>query len=362
MKQLTRTKKDSRRYNKRIVIAATVVLAFAVLGGFLIFKSRAATNPNLPSDLNNDGVVNLADLSLLLANYGKASTAYDLNADGTITLADLSILLANYSKTASAGPVGGDGPADPSDCPNTAAAKYNWGEPQYQSNFNTAKLDPTWHPYGPEPGHEQRGTRTPAAMSMSGGNVTISSDGKGTTGAMKWFPGQKYGRWEVCMKVATGNQHYVLLLWPDQEDWPQGGEYDFFEESGGATSNKFWLHCPTSSGGNCASASPNVDARQWHSIGMEWTPSGVKGYVDGNQNLNYTGASAPRPMDLCIQLDWFGDSGSDAMIIDSAKQWSVQGSVPSSLGLKPGEPATGQPDLYPSRVPRAMTPAQMRGQ
>ncbi len=49
-------------------------------------------------DLNNDGQVNIFDLSILLSNYGQTGTASqgDLNGDGTIGVFDLSILLSNY--------------------------------------------------------------------------------------------------------------------------------------------------------------------------------------------------------------------------------------------------------------------------
>ncbi len=49
-------------------------------------------------DLNNDGAVNILDLSILLSNYGKPATATqgDINGDGNCTILDLSILLSNY--------------------------------------------------------------------------------------------------------------------------------------------------------------------------------------------------------------------------------------------------------------------------
>ncbi len=58
-----------------------------------------------PGDINGDGVVDLADLSILLASYnlceGDAGyiVAADLDGDGCVGLSDLSILLANYGAT-----------------------------------------------------------------------------------------------------------------------------------------------------------------------------------------------------------------------------------------------------------------------
>ena len=48
-----------------------------------------------PSDLNGDGVVNGADLGILLAAWGGSGTS-DLNGDGTVNGADLGVLLANW--------------------------------------------------------------------------------------------------------------------------------------------------------------------------------------------------------------------------------------------------------------------------
>lgn len=53
----------------------------------------------LAGDVNNDGSVNILDISLLLSKYlvsQKSSTSIDLNADGIINMIDLSLLLGNY--------------------------------------------------------------------------------------------------------------------------------------------------------------------------------------------------------------------------------------------------------------------------
>ena len=48
-------------------------------------------------DLNNDGKVNISDISILISAWGKAgieNTRYDLNRDGKVDLLDLSILIS----------------------------------------------------------------------------------------------------------------------------------------------------------------------------------------------------------------------------------------------------------------------------
>ncbi|MFN0137143.1 MAG: right-handed parallel beta-helix repeat-containing protein [Phycisphaerae bacterium] len=59
--------------------------------------------PACPGDVNGDGVVNLTDLSILLAHFGVMSGATladgDLNGDGDVDLSDLSDLLANFGES-----------------------------------------------------------------------------------------------------------------------------------------------------------------------------------------------------------------------------------------------------------------------
>jgi len=60
--------------------------------------------PDCPGDLNGDGVINLEDLAMLLANYGATGAAPedgDLDGDGDVDLSDLSALLAVYGTTCS---------------------------------------------------------------------------------------------------------------------------------------------------------------------------------------------------------------------------------------------------------------------
>jgi hypothetical protein len=60
--------------------------------------------PTTPGDANGDGTVNVSDLSLLAANYGKTSGATwamgDFNDDSAVNVSDLSVLAANYDSSA----------------------------------------------------------------------------------------------------------------------------------------------------------------------------------------------------------------------------------------------------------------------
>jgi len=78
------------------------IMAFGIIG-IVIWRSFAASNPNLPGDLNNDNTVNITDLSVLLSNYGTASSSADINGDGTVNVLDMSILLSHYGQSYSGG-------------------------------------------------------------------------------------------------------------------------------------------------------------------------------------------------------------------------------------------------------------------
>lgn len=92
------------KYSIEVRICAVACLAIITsIFLWIVLASREANaaNPSLPSDLNNDGIVDIFDLSILLSNYGKNSTIGDLSSppDGKVDMFDLSTLLTNYGKT-----------------------------------------------------------------------------------------------------------------------------------------------------------------------------------------------------------------------------------------------------------------------
>lgn len=68
-------------------------------------KVLLGTEPTvLAGDVNGDGVVNLADLGILIDHYGQSGMAWasgDLNNDGAVNLADLGILIDHYGTSGS---------------------------------------------------------------------------------------------------------------------------------------------------------------------------------------------------------------------------------------------------------------------
>jgi beta-glucanase (GH16 family) len=76
-------------------LAALSLMLVAVISGYIFIAARASTA--LPSDVNNDGKVDIFDLSAVLAAWGKIG-ATDVNGNGTTDIFDLSVLLAHWGQ------------------------------------------------------------------------------------------------------------------------------------------------------------------------------------------------------------------------------------------------------------------------
>lgn len=186
-----------------------------------------------------------------------------------------------------------------------AAARFNWGPVVDGDEFTT--LDTTkWGLYN-SAGHAGNGLRRPSQISVKDGVLTIAGTADGTTGGMSMSPGRKYGRWETRMQVPKGDNKYhpVALLWPDAENWPTGGEVDYAETNAAASDVDFFLHY--SAQNRTTQAYKVVDLTGWHNYAVEWTRTGIRGYVDGVRFFSDTTTShlPPGPMHQTLQLDWF---------------------------------------------------------
>ncbi|MFU8828904.1 MAG: GC-type dockerin domain-anchored protein, partial [Phycisphaerales bacterium] len=67
----------------------------AAIDGFLV-SFLACDTQSIPGDVNGDGVVDLADLNLVLANFGQETSEGDANGDGFVDLADLNLVLSAF--------------------------------------------------------------------------------------------------------------------------------------------------------------------------------------------------------------------------------------------------------------------------
>ncbi|MDA2891862.1 family 16 glycosylhydrolase [Mycolicibacterium sp. BiH015] len=187
----------------------------------------------------------------------------------------------------------------------TAAGRYGWGAPRETRFSGPSALD-GWVVYD-SVGHNGWGRRTPRAISFVDGVMVITGDPFGNTGGLTWGGGQKYGAWEVRMKVPEGavDYHAVALLWPDAENWPVGGEVDFVEVVADATRQHVTHHLHYSALDLTEAGVTKVDATEWHNYAVSWTPTAITIYVDGIPVWKTTDTShfPPGPMHLALQLD-----------------------------------------------------------
>jgi hypothetical protein len=208
----------------------------------------------------------------------------------------------------------------------SAATWYGWGAPSRVDDFDTA-LGSNWSVYD-GPGHNGAGRRTPDSIMVDNGIMTMTGDAQGNSGGMAWQPGQRYGRWEARVRSPAGDPDYhaVLLLWPDAENWPVGGEVDFMEISDPTRqTTQMFLHYGQDN--QQVQGSVDIDATQWHDWAVEWSPTGVTAYVDGKAWWSTTDISIlpPGPMHLCIQLDNFGGTSMEktSMEVDWVKEYKI---------------------------------------
>jgi hypothetical protein len=167
-------------------------------------------------------------------------------------------------------------------------------------------------------GHDGNGRRVPSAWNYHDGMLTIKGDQGGNTGGAAFrYSGMGY-RVEVRARAyRTGggggsDYHFVLILWPDSDQWPQGAEYDFWEGDVNDKDATAFLHLPNHQPYRQDAAKIAYDPKDWHNYACEWNPSAqtLKVFVDNVQVYDGKGrvAQAPGPMHLTAQLDNFGGS------------------------------------------------------
>lgn len=212
--------------------------------------------------------------------------------------------------------------------PASAASVLSWGAPARAADFaaptTTTTASEGWTAYTGA-GYGGRGSRTPDALSVGDGALTISGDAAGATGGMAWGKGQTFGRWEVRARVPAGDSAYnaVLMLWPDADS---GAEVDFMELQDAARSTA--IAAVHGAEGGQAVGKTAIDATQWHNWAVEWTPSRVTTFVDGQRWFETTDPKLipTGPMHLCVQLDYFGTGGQvspSSMQVDWVRQYPL---------------------------------------
>ncbi len=211
-----------------------------------------------------------------------------------------------------------------------AARSHSWGPVRGGDEFNYvgAPAKAKWSVYD-SAGHAGKGRRSPDAFSVDGKQVKIVGNEQGTTGGMSAkFERRKYGRWEVRMRTSARDPEYhpVLILWPDSQNWPCDGEVDFSEGTEDTSTIHFFHHYGCSN--RQTSAVKTLDVTQWHNYAVEWTRSGIVGFIDGKEWFRDTDPAhqPPGPMHQTVQLDWFPDGTAtrrSEMMVDWVRVYDV---------------------------------------
>ncbi|WP_433727355.1 glycoside hydrolase family 16 protein [Actinoplanes sp. CA-051413] len=191
----------------------------------------------------------------------------------------------------------------------TAAKRLNWGAPlaQHSDEFNyTGTPDPAKWSVGSGcwPNQHAAGTRRCAdRTTVADGKLIMTGLANGDTAWMQSDYSTRYGRWEARVRsrnTGTDNGRYfrtLLIVWPDDDIWPEEGEYDFLENTRtAAPCVNAVLHYPVKSGGTQQEDREKTDCREpmseWHNIGFEWTPDHVRGFLDGEQWFSISGGES----------------------------------------------------------------------
>ncbi|MCF7553807.1 glycoside hydrolase family 16 protein [Pseudonocardia sp. WMMC193] len=187
-----------------------------------------------------------------------------------------------------------------------AAVAQDWGAPVRVDEFTGTAVDlGQWAVYDGG-GHNNQGVRSPAQATVADGVLRLTGDDQGTTAGLSMWPGQMYGRWEVRMRVPYGHPDYhpVLALWPQNNDWPGGGEIDYAEMA--ATDPGAQFNYLAGATNTWTKSRVDLDITQWHNYAVQWTAQGVRGYIDGREVFVDDDVShlPPGPMYQTIQLDW----------------------------------------------------------
>ncbi len=252
--------------------------------------------------------------------------------------------------------------------PTTAAERCGWGAPlpewsdEFDYGFETAPAVPDrakWRLAGGGPGkcwpgHVGNGRRCDVNTRVVGGILRMTGEANGDTGWLASPYGQRYGRWEARIRsrataLDNGQQyHPLLLLWPDSNDHPEDGEYDYLENGApGESCAEAFLHYPHPEGVPVQqkfARKCGVELSQWHNLALEWTPDHLRGFLDGEEWFRFAdGANADRDCIQCapsmhqiIQLDNFhGDDLQSALYeVDWARVYELPNQFPDDESVR----------------------------
>ncbi|MGX7693873.1 ricin-type beta-trefoil lectin domain protein [Gordonia polyisoprenivorans] len=187
--------------------------------------------------------------------------------------------------------------------------------------------------------YQKRPYRPDAVLSVDGGMLDFflrQVDGKPAganpspliTGSSQY---QTYGRYSVRMRVDRPglSEYYVaFLLWPQSEQWPAGGEFDFPEGSLAGTAKGYHHYSGLGSCVSCQAVATDIGATftSWHTYTMEWSPGRIRYLLDNTVVLDTTAWVPSGPMRWQLQAETNGNGTSSGHLqVDWVSVWAYNG-------------------------------------
>jgi len=207
----------------------------------------------------------------------------------------------------------------------TTRAASPWGKPEvlFAATPRT-KLDPDqWKNYGRVPSTNHEGwydPHEPHADGSTGALVFPARVEPGCTppeyvealtchvGSVAYMK-RSFTTGRISVTAAFSSKTFakpVLMAWPNNDEWPSGVEYDFFEGDDGKYSGNLNYAGPGGSKQTLEANHVDIDITKPHTYTLELTPERVRYLVDGKPVLDTTQPAAlPKsPHRLTPQVDF----------------------------------------------------------
>jgi hypothetical protein len=149
---------------------------------------------------------------------------------------------------------------------------------------------------------------TAARCSVGGGTASLTQDADGATCGLRTNFSQRQGYWEVRMRSqstgSTGSAAYPQLILRPTDSRTAMNQLQYFGANIGQDRADISFTCIGNPAVKCFSTTIPAQPDQWHNYGLEWTASGLKGYVDGqlSYSTGTTGVAPDSGMHQFIQL------------------------------------------------------------
>ncbi|GAA2836124.1 protein kinase domain-containing protein [Crossiella cryophila] len=217
----------------------------------------------------------------------------------------------------------------PGSLANTAAERYGWGNPRQRAEFS-AGVDEGWQVADGRLGREDKGRRMKERVSVRDDALVITGLPNGDTGYLRGGPGLPRGRWEARVRVPKGCACYraILTLWPADSRSTVGEEIVFMENKNDANRQHVYFFLAPPGGKGRLGGERDVDLTEWNHFAVEWSESGVFGYLNGEQwfqqedpdnltrsamaptiKLDFDPIAAPAHTEASMEIDWIREYG-----------------------------------------------------